>query len=115
MPGWSDRGTRHERGYGARWVRIRKAILQRDKHLCQPCLRQGTLTTHRKHAPLQVDHIKPKAEGGGDEPDNLQAICIRCHAAKTAEEAARAQGRERRRIAFDAQGRPIWPDDPRQG
>jgi 5-methylcytosine-specific restriction protein A len=31
----------------------------------------------------QVDHIRPKAKGGTDEPANLQSICDECHKAKT--------------------------------
>lgn len=75
---WS-RTSRHARGYGTAWDKLRKTILERDKHLCQPCLGQGRFT-----AASQVDHIKPKAKGGTDDPDNLQAICGPCHDDKTA-------------------------------
>lgn len=33
---------------------------------------------------LQVDHIKPVAEGGTDSLDNLQVLCHNCHKKKTA-------------------------------
>lgn len=75
---WSNE-SRHKRGYGAAWDKIRKTILERDKHMCQPCLRKG-----RPEIGNQVDHIKPKASGGTDDPDNLEAICGPCHKAKTA-------------------------------
>jgi 5-methylcytosine-specific restriction protein A len=78
-------------------------ILARDKYLCQPCL-----AAHRYTLATQVDHIKPKAEGGTDAHDNLQAICALCHDRKTEADAARAQGRNARRIEFDADGRPVW-------
>lgn len=82
------RGSRHERGYGSEWEKIRKRILRRDKGLCQPCFRQG------KYRPAkQVDHKVPKVEGGTDDDSNLQAICVPCHQAKTAEEALRARRR----------------------
>jgi len=42
----------------------------------------------------QVDHITPKAQGGTDDMDNLQSICVECHTTKTQLEAAEAQGRK---------------------
>ncbi|MBC7599705.1 MAG: HNH endonuclease [Polaromonas sp.] len=82
------RGTRHERGYGTVWDKVRELIMRRDGGICQPCLQSRTVTL--AHA---VDHIVPKAEGGTDDPANLQAICRPCHAAKTAEEARRGVDR----------------------
>jgi len=55
--------------------------MERDKGLCQPCLRHNVLTQA-----TQVDHIAPKAKGGTDDERNLQAICEDCHKAKTAKE-----------------------------
>lgn len=96
MP-WS-RTSRHERGYGTAWDRLRQRILTRDKHLCQQCKREGRLT-----AASQVDHIKPKAQGGTDDAENLQAICGPCHAEKTTRENG---GRPKVRIGPDG-----WPID----
>lgn len=82
--GWKPdeiRGTRQQRGYGAEWDRLRLQILDRDDHLCQPCLR-----VYRVTVATQVDHITPKARGGTDEPANLQAICDACHRSKTSSE-----------------------------
>lgn len=73
--------SRHERGYGTAWDKLRKQVLVRDKHLCQPCRRIGRVTPA-----TQVDHVKPKAKGGTDDMRNLQAICTPCHADKTAQE-----------------------------
>ncbi|MBO9377901.1 HNH endonuclease [Sphingomonas histidinilytica] len=103
--GWSRTKSRQERGYGAAWDRTRKRILQRDKHLCQPCLKRGVV----RPGP-EVDHVTPKAEGGTEDDDNLQAICSDCHKRKTAEEAARAQGRRapRRIVAVGLDG---WPKE----
>lgn len=75
---WSKQ-SRHERGYGSAWVKTRANILKRDRHLCIPCLMGG-----RPTPATQVDHIKPKAKGGTDDPTNLQAICDDCHNLKTA-------------------------------
>lgn len=72
---WS-RESRHKRGYGTAWDKLRKQILIRDKHLCQACLPRVTPAN-------QVDHIIPKAKGGTDDPANLQAICKECHDEKT--------------------------------
>lgn len=87
----NDRGTRHDQGYGTEWDKLRRRILQRDNYLCQPCLRAGRLTALTTGDPRHtragsVDHIKRKADGGTDDPANLQAICRLCHEAKTARE-----------------------------
>lgn len=79
--GWSHQGTTTERGYGWRWQKQRGRILTRDKHLCQSCLRAGRVTVA-----TDVDHIKPKADGGTDDDDNLECKCGPCHDAKTIEE-----------------------------
>lgn len=68
----------------------------RDAHLCQRCLAKG-----RPTPATQVDHIIPKAKGGTDDPENLQAICDECHAEKTSEDSGY---RPRRRIGADG-----WP------
>lgn len=80
------RGSRHKRGYGSKWDKKRQQILERDGGLCQVCLKRGVVT-----AAKQVDHIVPKAEGGTDQDENLQAICVPCHRVKTLEEARRAR------------------------
>lgn len=63
-------------------------MLERDSYLCQPCRARDKLTEA-----TEVDHIKPKAHGGTDDIGNLQAICNRCHRAKTAQEGGGARGR----------------------
>ena len=79
--GWNKttRTSRHERGYGAQWDKIRIEVLKRDYGLCQPCMKVG-----RIHLAQEVDHIISKAEGGTDDMDNLQAIATECHRVKTA-------------------------------
>ena len=97
---WQHRASRHERGYGHKWVKLRARILERDSQLCQPCL------VRKKPTPAtQVDHITPKAQGGTDDADNLQAICDECHESKTRQEAADAQGR----TIADPIGPDGWP------
>lgn len=101
---WRGKGSRHERGYGSAWDKLRPIILKRDNHLCQPCLDMGRVTPGKI-----VDHIKPKTEGGTSEPDNLRCICAECHAAKTTAEGHKAAG-HRQAPQYDARGYPIWPD-----
>ena len=83
-PAWADKGSRHARGYGAEWTKLRKQVLKRDNYLCQECLREGRLTPlcvkPRDHA---VDHKIAKAYGGTDDPGNLESLCDRCHRAKS--------------------------------
>ena len=78
---WEGRGTRHDRGYGVKWERIRKVVIKRDKGLCQPCFRNGFIKRFD-----QVDHRKQKADGGTDDIGNLECICNECHRIKTAKE-----------------------------
>lgn len=104
---WRHEGSRHARGYGREWDKLRAQALGRDKYLCQPCLQ-----TNRVTPATQVDHKQARAAGGTDDLDNLQSICGPCHDAKTAKEAAQAQGRTYKpRLAFDGRGNPIWPAD----
>jgi len=78
--------SRHERGYGAAWVKLRKRIMERDCGLCQVCRRAGRVTVAN-----QVDHIVSKANAYRmkwtpaqiDAETNLQAICNPCHLVKT--------------------------------
>lgn len=90
------RSSRHERGYGSAWDRLRKEVMARDMRLCQPCLKDDRVTA--AHA---VDHIKSKASGGTDDLDNLQAICRSCHLDKTMRDCGR-----RRKPSIGADG---WP------
>lgn len=71
--------SRHSRGYDRHWDKLRKRILERDKHLCQECKRNGRIA-----AGNHVDHIVAKAKGGMDDASNLQTLCLTCHEAKTA-------------------------------
>jgi 5-methylcytosine-specific restriction enzyme A len=86
--GWAapHRGSRHARGYGTAWDKLREQIMARDCGLCQTCHRAGRVTLAR-----EVDHIVPKFEGGTDGMHNLAAICQACHKAKTATESARSK------------------------
>lgn len=50
---------------------IRVSILERDYYRCHEC-------GYPEH--LEVHHIKPKSEGGNNDPSNLITLCRKCHA-----------------------------------
>lgn len=54
------------------WKEQRKRVLQRDAYQCVYCGQEAT----------QVDHIVPRADGGGHDLDNLVAACARCNGMK---------------------------------
>lgn len=68
---------------GEAWQVRRIAQLQREP-LCRHCTLLGLVTLA-----TQVDHVTPLWRGPGlDTDDNLQSLCIACHAIKTASEAS---------------------------
>lgn len=85
------RGSRHERGYGAEWDRLRKIVMERDQYLCK-CAE--CRAENRLRPATEVDHVVPKAQGGTDALDNLQAINRDCHRRKTVAEMAAQRGGE---------------------
>jgi len=83
------RGSAAQRGYDARWRRLRDAHLAREP-LCRMCQRSD-----RVSAAVLVDHITPIADGGAVLDDaNLQSLCRRCHDNKTATDLARRRAGE---------------------
>lgn len=54
----------------------RRNLFARDRNLCQYCGR------HFSTNDLSIDHVKPRAQGGGDTWENLVCACIRCNARK---------------------------------
>lgn len=92
---WKHKDSSSARGYGAAWQRLRAQVLAGEP-LCRVCAAVGRVTPAR-----ELDHIKPKADGGTDELVNLQPLCTACHQAKT----ARDSGKQvRPRIGADG-----WP------
>lgn len=77
--------TAPQRIRGRRLQRINRAFLDANP-LCVRCAAQ-----HRITAATRRDHIVPLAEGGTEDPSNLQALCDPCHDAKTAAEARRGR------------------------
>lgn len=72
-----DRGTTHERGYGRHWQLLRLVVLN-EEPTCRRCAGRGRVT-----AATLVDHILPLRDGGTNDRDNLQPLCVDCHAVKT--------------------------------
>lgn len=52
--------------------RIRREVLQRDRHRCQ-----APGCAHTRF--LEIHHRRPVAKGGGHEPANLITLCSACH------------------------------------
>ena len=73
---WNPSDTGNKTGL-PRWLRFE--ILKRDGFRCTYC---GA--GRAQAAVLQVDHIKPKAAGGTDDPKNLTTACADCNGGKAA-------------------------------
>lgn len=88
--GWNNprRGTAEQRGYDWAWRKLAKAILRRDRYLCQCENCEG-----KRFPASEVDHTLPKSRGGTDDLTNLRAINRDCHKAKTQREAQEARRR----------------------
>ena len=52
------------------WERLRRKVLERDKHRCQECGGVGKFEVH---------HVKPLSEGGNNDVGNLTTLCRTCH------------------------------------
>lgn len=103
---WGEE-SRHARGYGSSWDKVRKVVIERDLGMCQECKRQGIIK-----AGTDVDHIVSKAKAAQmgwtqeqmDDPKNLELLChTPCHEAKTARETGRTY-RPKVQIGLDG-----WP------
>ena len=68
-----DRDPAVRRRYGRVWKRIRDSYVKFHP-FCERCLDKGELVPVE-----EVHHIKPLAEGGTHERDNLISLCKSCH------------------------------------
>ena len=55
------------------WQRVRLIVLSRDGWRCVRCGRAGRLEVHHKR------HV---AQGGDEQPENLETLCLDCHKAE---------------------------------
>jgi 5-methylcytosine-specific restriction protein A len=69
-----------ERGYGARWRKLRTLLAAERPAICVHCSRTDV------SARMHLDHIVPLSKGGTNDTTNLQWLCAACHSAKTATE-----------------------------
>jgi 5-methylcytosine-specific restriction endonuclease McrA len=72
------------------WEEIAKRALRRVVEpdgtvRCQGCREFLLFNIHR--VPFDIDHITPLADGGSNDPQNLQILCVPCHKKKTSLEA----------------------------
>ena len=82
-----QRGSSARRGYGARWRKLRRVVLARSPLCADPF---GIHAAEgRIEQATEVDHIKPKSQGGTNAMGNLQALCKQCHSRKTVLEGKR--------------------------
>lgn len=72
--------------YGYKWRKIRKAFLAANP-LCEMCRREG-----RYIDATEVHHVKPLADGGTNDFDNLMALCKACHSRITLTAENRGRG-----------------------
>lgn len=86
---WGKQPTATKRVTGRRLQQLRQELFRRSP-LCAECERLG-----RVSLATQRDHIKPLAEGGADDDDNVQGLCEPCHEEKSLQERLRAQRRAR--------------------
>jgi 5-methylcytosine-specific restriction protein A len=112
---------------GLVWDRMKAAVLRRDRYQCQDCRtdfggrrrRVWDPSLHRGRGghrwdSLEVHHIIPRAEGGGDHPGNLKTLCSACHASYTREHSATLAARRRERaVALRELGDEEFFYDPR--
>lgn len=77
------RGSATERGYGAQWRRTAAtAVATHRAQYGDWCPGWGVLPHHATD--LTADHILAKANGGTDEPTNVQVLCRACNSRKHA-------------------------------
>lgn len=84
---WAKKPTPTKRVTGRKLQAMRERLFKGNP-LCAECQRQGRVTMA-----TQRDHIKPLAEGGLDDDDNVQGLCMACHDAKSKAESQRGRGR----------------------
>ncbi|HUL39508.1 MAG TPA: HNH endonuclease [Methanomassiliicoccales archaeon] len=91
------------------WLRLKGAVLRRDRYACQDCgemfgrarrklwdqaVRRGQ--GGYRWESLEVHHIIPRSKGGSDHPGNLKTLCPSCHRKYTSEQLCGRAGDRRR-------------------
>lgn len=86
-PAWAKRAGAPKRMRGRKLQRARERLFA-ERPLCERCEEAGQV-----RLATQRDHRVPLAEGGTDDPENIQALCDGCHAEKTLAESIRGRAR----------------------
>ena len=86
---WAKKPEAAKRITGRKLQSMRDRLFKSNP-LCVECERLGRVTLA-----TQRDHIKPLAEGGTDDDDNVQGLCRACHDGKILAEALRGRQRAR--------------------
>jgi 5-methylcytosine-specific restriction endonuclease McrA len=88
---------------------LRYEVLKRARYRCELCGVSADVKA------LEVDHIRPRNLGGGDEEANLQALCYTCNASRRDGDSTDFRGtadmfaaREERCIFCAVTRRPWW-------
>ncbi|MFY9196753.1 MAG: HNH endonuclease [Bacillota bacterium] len=68
-----ERDPESSKRYGRKWRKIRNRYISLHP-LCEQCLKEDVLTRAE-----EVHHIKPLAQGGTHDDENLMALCKPCH------------------------------------
>ena len=75
--GWEpQRGRRRAKKRAELPAAVRRAVYERDAYRCRTCATWLDLT---------VDHVVAESNGGSDELDNLQTLCLSCNCRKGAQ------------------------------
>ena len=69
-------GEQYQNGTLAGWENLKSYAKWRDGYKCMVCGKSHR-TDHAVH--LEVHHIRRRADGGSDTPDNVVTLCHECH------------------------------------
>jgi 5-methylcytosine-specific restriction endonuclease McrA len=89
--------------YPPGWQSRRRKVPRRDGFICQEC---GVRSTRVDDVRFDVDHILPKSDGGSHAPENLQTLCLSCHANKHPGN----QGLRQRARTYERRVRRSWSE-----
>ena len=73
----SIHGEEYQQGTLAGWENLKAYAKWRDGYKCRVCGK----SKHKDGVKLEVHHIRRKADGGTDTPDNVVTLCEDCHKA----------------------------------
>ena len=86
-PAWLDGRSKdpsHTFYRADNWDEIKRLVYKRDKFTCQKCF-EKCVPRNRNNVDtrklIQCHHILPFIEGGGNDLENLETLCISCHRA----------------------------------